>query len=55
MYNINQNVEVREFSGASAIPVGINEGCKLAELTHQQIRMVICTFNLSLKMEMAIN
>lgn len=32
MYNINQNVEVREFSGASAIPVGINEGCKLAEI-----------------------
>lgn len=32
MYNINQNVEVREFSGATAIPVGINEGCKLAEI-----------------------
>tara|TARA_R100000406_G_scaffold25810_1_gene16563 strand:+ start:8622 stop:9203 length:582 start_codon:yes stop_codon:yes gene_type:complete len=32
MYNINQNVEVREFAGVSAIPVGINEGCKLTEI-----------------------
>lgn len=33
MYNINQNVEVREFSGATAIPVGINTDCKLSEIS----------------------